>query len=86
MLIIQEHLTLRRWPHLESFLRAILQAAGCTSCPVASTYLYIQGVHKLLLRFQKFNKFLFFEIFLFGLFYSNGKYFASFLLDRYFLK
>ena len=33
------------------------------------------GVLELSLRFQNFNKILFFEMFSFGLFHSNGKYF-----------
>ena len=38
-----------------------------------------QGVNKLSLQFSKFVKILFFEIFLFDLFYSEGKPFKFFL-------
>ena len=41
--------------------------------------LFLQGVHKLLLQFSKFVKILFFEIFSFDLFYSEGKCFKFFL-------
>ena len=47
--------------------------------PVYVTIKHIQGVHKLSSQFSKFAKILFFEIFLFDLFYSKGKCFKFFL-------
>ena len=43
-------------------------------------YIYLQGVHKLSLLFQKFIIVLFFKIFSIALFYSKGKCF-KFTLD-----
>ena len=46
----------------------------------------IQGVHKLSLQFSKFVKILSSGIFLFDLFYSEGKRLKYFFLNRYLWK
>ena len=46
---------------------------------VCDTYIDLQGVYKLSLQFSKFVKILFFEVFLFDLFYSEEKCFKFFL-------